>query len=306
MVSMMAFSSVKYSGVMTSRSHLRVKAMEGEAIESSHKTAVDLPFRLATWNVRTMMRAGKLENLKRKMNKCKVGVVGLSEVRWQGQGETKSNGFTMYHSGGDKSERGGAVMVRNKSVRSVLNVNCLSDRLMSVKMKAEPVDVMVVQVYMPTSSHDEAQVEQIYEQIDEMLYQEGKGKVNVVIMGDFNAIVGKGSEKKIVGKYGLGRRNDRGNMLIDFCRRNNLMITNTRFKNRKTKLYTWKSPGDSERYQIDYIIVKNRFRNSVKDVKTFPGADIDSDHNLFTAVLETKLKNMRKTGNKDRDGIWKT
>ncbi|XP_026467812.1 craniofacial development protein 2-like [Ctenocephalides felis] len=152
------------------------------------------------------MRAGKLENLKREMDKCKVDVVGLSEVRWQGQGETESDGFTMYHSGGDISERGVAVMVRNKSVRSVLNVNCVSDRLMSVKMKAEPVDVMVVQVYMPTSSHDEAQVELIDEQIDEMLSQEGKGKVNVVIMGDFNAAVGKGSEEKIVGKYGLGRK----------------------------------------------------------------------------------------------------
>ncbi|XP_026467799.1 craniofacial development protein 2-like [Ctenocephalides felis] len=163
-------------------------------------------------------------------------------------------------------------------------------------MKAEPMDVMVVQVYMPTSSHDEVQVEQIYEQIDEMLSQEGKGKVNVVIMGDFNAVVGKGSEEKIVGKYGLGRRNDRENMLVDFCRRNNLMITNTWFKKRKTGLYTWKSPGNCKRYQIDYIIVKNRFRNSVKDVKTFPGADIDSDHNLLTVDIETKLKNIRKMG----------
>lgn len=46
-------------------------------------------------------------------------------------------------------------------------------------------------------------------------------------MENFNGVVGKGSEKKIVGKYGLGRRNDRGNMLTDFCRRNNFMITNT-------------------------------------------------------------------------------
>ncbi|XP_026467813.1 uncharacterized protein LOC113371400 [Ctenocephalides felis] len=76
------------------------------------------------------------------------------------------------------------------------------------------------------------------------------------------------------------------------------MITNTWFKKRKTKLYTWKSPGDSKRYQIDYIIVKNRFRISVKDVKTFARADVDSDHKLLTADIETKLKNIRKTGKK--------
>lgn len=148
--------------------------MEGEAIESSNKPAVDWPLRLATWNVRTMMRAGKLENLEREMDNCRINVMGISEASWQGQGETASDGFTLYHSEGDKPKRGVAVMVRNKSVRSVLNVNCVSDRLMSVKLKVEPVNMLVVQVYMPTSSHYEADMKQIYEQTDEMLSQEGQ------------------------------------------------------------------------------------------------------------------------------------
>ena len=45
-------------------------------------------------------------------------------------------------------------------------------------------------------------------------------------------------------------------------------VMNTWFKKRKTKQYTWKSPGDRKRYQINYILVKQRFRNGIKDVKT--------------------------------------
>jgi hypothetical protein len=79
-------------------------------------------------------------------------------------------------------------------------------------------------------------------------------------------------------------------MLIDFCERNGLVITNTWFKKPKRRLYTWKSPGNRNRYQLDYVLVKQRFRNSVKDVQTMPGADIDSDHNLLVATICTSLK----------------
>ena len=70
-------------------------------------------------------------------------------------------------------------------------------------------------------------------------------------------------------------------MLIDFCKQHHLVVMNTWFKKRKTKLYTWESPEDRKRYQIDYILVKQRFRNSIGDVKTLPGADIDSDQRLL-------------------------
>ena len=79
-------------------------------------------------------------------------------------------------------------------------------------------------------------------------------------------------------------------MVIDFCERNGLIVTNTWFKKPKRRLYTWKAPGDWSRHQLDYILVKHRFRNSVKDLQTLPGADIGSDHNLLVAKFRTRLK----------------
>ena len=48
--------------------------------------------------------------------------------------------------------------------------------------------------------------------------------------------------------------------------------------------------GNEKRYQIDYILVKQHFRNSIRDMRIFPGADIDTDHNQFTAEVQTRLK----------------
>ena len=67
------------------------------------------------------------------------------------------------------------------------------------------------------------------------------------------------------------------------------MITNTWFEQEKRRRYTWKSPGDLRRYQIDYILVRQRYSNSVKSSWSYPGADVDSDHNLVAMRLKLKL-----------------
>jgi hypothetical protein len=49
------------------------------------------------------------------------------------------------------------------------------------------------------------------------------------------------------------------------------------------KLYVRKSPGYRKYYQTDYILVKQQFSNSIRDVKTLPSADIVSENNLLVA-----------------------
>jgi hypothetical protein len=68
-------------------------------------------YRIGTWNVRTLYRGGKLENLKKEMEQNGVSVMGVSEVRWKGLGEIHSGDYTVYYSGGEKSERGVTIVV---------------------------------------------------------------------------------------------------------------------------------------------------------------------------------------------------
>ena len=97
---------------------------------------------------------------------------------------------------------------------------------------------------MPTSEYEDDEVEKLYDTIEEILEEDGKGDTNSIILGDWNSVVGDESYRNIVGSHGLGRRNHRGQMLIEFCERNGLIVTNTWFKKPKRRLYTWKAPGD--------------------------------------------------------------
>ena len=82
---------------------------------------------------------------------------------------------------------------------------------------------------MQTSAHDDEEVDGMYEEIEQLMEQE-KGSDYLVVMGDFNAVIGEGRDGVEVGEYGLGKRNDRGEKLVEFCRRLKLVATNTWFR----------------------------------------------------------------------------
>ena len=133
---------------------------------------------------------------------------------------------------------------------------------------------------MPTSDYEDKVVEDLYDMIDEEL-DKGKGNDYRILLGDWNAVVGNCRKEDVVGKWGLGKKNHRGDMLVQFCKRRKLVITNTLFEHHPRRPYTWKAPGDTARYQIDYIIVSQRYKNSVKtSAASYPGADCNSDHKL--------------------------
>jgi len=183
-----------------------------------------------------------------------------------------------------------AVVMHKSLVRSVVKKIVVNDRIIAIKLQAEPINILRMQVYVPTSEHEDDKVEELYGVIEEIFEEDGKCNTNTIIMGDWNSVVGDELFRDIVGPHGLGRKNHRVKCLLTFCDRNGLIVTNTWFRKPKRRLYTWKAPGDRRRHQLDYILVKHRFRNSVKDVQTLLGADIDSDHNLLVARVCTRLK----------------
>jgi exonuclease III len=115
-----------------------------------------------------------------------------------------------------------AVSIKGEGKKIVWN-----DRIIAVKLNAEPVNILIVQVYMPTSDYEDEEVEELYDKIEDVLEEGGKGDTNTIIMGDWNSVVGDKPDRNICGPHGLGNRTKRGQMLIDFCERTGLVITNT-------------------------------------------------------------------------------
>ena len=123
------------------------------------------------------------------------------------------------------------------------------------------------------------------------------GNDNIIMMGDCNAIVGEENDDSYIGKYGLGKKNDSGSMLREFANNNKMVICSTVFKQPKRRIWTWQRPR-SERYQLDYIMIRSRYRNTVRNCHSYPGADVNSDHNLVAANLKQvrykKIKDARQ------------
>ena len=154
---------------------------------------------------------GKLEEVKREMKRYGLNILGVSEVRWKGQGDFNSDGMRVIYSGGDQCKQGVALILDEEVGRRVIEVNQVSDRLIMIKINAKPVDVVLIQVYMPTTEYEDEEIEEMYEQIENIINKQ-KEDDNIIVRGDFNAVVGEGRDEKIIDKFGQGIRNDPGQM----------------------------------------------------------------------------------------------
>ena len=109
--------------------------------------------------------------------------------------------------------------------------------MISVRFQGKLFNITVIQAYAPTSNAKEAEVEQLYEDLQDLLELTLKKDV-LFIIGDWNAKVGSQDTPGVTGKFGLGVRNDAGQRLIEFYLETALVIANTLFQQHNRRLYT--------------------------------------------------------------------
>ena len=134
----------------------------------------------------------------------------------------------------------------NKRVRNaVLGCNLKNDRMISVCFQGKPFNITVIQTYASTNNAEEAEVEQFYEDLQDLLELTPKKHI-LFIIGDWNEKVGSQETPEVTGKFGLGIRNEAGQRLLEFCQENALVITNTLFQQHKRRLHMditrWSTP----------------------------------------------------------------
>ena len=88
-----------------------------------------------------------------------------------------------------RAEEGVAIVVHKSVVRSVVKKIVYNDRIITIKLQAGPINILMMQVYMPTSEHEDDEVEELYDIIEDILEEDGKGDTNTIIMGDWNCVV---------------------------------------------------------------------------------------------------------------------
>ena len=85
-------------------------------------------------------------------------------------GEFNSDDYFIYYCGQESLRRNEIAIMVNKRVRNaVLGCNLKDDRMISVRLQGKPFNITVIQVYVPTSNAEEAEVERFYEDLQDLL-----------------------------------------------------------------------------------------------------------------------------------------
>ena len=119
--------------------------------------------------------------------------------------------------GKESHRRNGVPIIINKKVwNAVLGWSLKNNRMISVRFQGKPFNIMVIQVYAPTSNAEEAEVEWFYEDLQDLLELTAKKDDVLFIIGDWSAKVGSQETSWVTGKFGLGVKNEAGKRVIEF------------------------------------------------------------------------------------------
>ena len=127
------------------------------------------------------------------MARVNIGILGISELKWTGMGEFNSDDHYIYYCGQESLRRNGVAPQSTRVQNAVLGCNLQNDRMISVRFQGKPFNITVIQVYAPTSNAEEAEAEQFYEDLQDLLELTPK-KMSFSLQGT-------GTQKQEVKKY---------------------------------------------------------------------------------------------------------
>ena len=117
------------------------------------------------------MIQGKLEVVKPKIARVNISILGIGELKWMGMGEFNSNDPYIYCCGKEPLRRNGVALIINKRARNAVlgYCNLKNDRMISVRFQGKPFNLTAIQAYASTTNAEEAEVDQFYEDLEDLL-----------------------------------------------------------------------------------------------------------------------------------------
>lgn len=250
--------------------------------------------KIGTWNVRGTYHAGALRNLVDVMETYEIDILALQETKQKGCDQVKMEGFEFFNSGGDNRYLGTGFIVSKDVSQMIVDFEAVSDRLCRLRLQGEYRKLSIINVHAPTEDKDLAVKSEFYDEVTAQLERIPKFDVKMVI-GDMNSKIGREERFKHItgGKSLHPETNENGKMVIDFAEQNNMVIRSTGFDHKDIHKVTWTSPDHRTRNQIDHVLVEKIHKGAIRDVRSFRGADADSDHFLVVAKIAQQRPTFR-------------
>lgn len=145
---------------------------------------------MGTWNVRSMYRTGTMTTIISCLERFRLDITAVQEVRWDGFGSIKAHGFTIVYSGRKKLERAVGFVIKNTFFSNLVKFKPISDRICYIEFKCRWFNIVIVNCYAPTEDKSEEVKNAFYSGIDRICYGLPSGKPKIII-GDINAKIGR-------------------------------------------------------------------------------------------------------------------
>ena len=115
--------------------------------------------------------AWKVQELTGEVKRFRWDILGFVEVSWTDFGETTTDeGYKIWYCGEDsKHQYGVAVIWRREVVGSIISCTPFSSRLITIQISARPHNITVIQVYAPTSDHEDKEVKEFLQQLNSII-----------------------------------------------------------------------------------------------------------------------------------------
>ena len=176
-------------------------------------------------------------------------------------------------------------MLGSKARKALLKVRSINERILIAEFDGNPKTTVIV-VYSPTNCADEAEVEKFYDALRNTI-NDVPAHNFLVVMGDYNARLGL---EDVPFPY-HDETNRNGGFLKELMVECGLLAANTLFQKRPGKLWTHKNKGSGRTTQLDYILVRKKWRNSVHNAEAYSSfSTVGSDHRVVTAELQLSLR----------------
>ena len=262
--------------------------------------------RVCTVNVGTFRGRGPeiVDMLRRR----RADICCIQEVRYKGNranviraGDAK---YKLFYAGNDRGTGGVGILVKTEMEGNIQQVERHSDRIITVKTVWGGSIYHVFSVYAPQAGRSISEKLEFWEKLEDIVSNIPE-RDGVVIAGDLNGHIGSDARgfEEVMGRHGYGTIDDDGLRILNFCKNQNLRITNTLFQKDRERMITYKSGGAET--QIDFILHRRKRQLHPKDCSVIPGEACLTQHRLLKADFVVTDYRRRRWRGLQKVKVWK-
>ena len=225
------------------------------------------------------------------LGKYSVQIAALQEVRFLGTGDTKSGAYTIFYSCHETNRSFGVGFAVTQDVLPiVLDFHAVDERICVLRVKGRWFNVTLINIHAPTEEKSDDEKDAFYDILDDVYNRSPRQDIKIVL-GDCNAQIGREEGlRPVIGLHSLHENsNDNGLRTVNFATSKNMSVASTMFPHRNIHKGTWRSPDGRTVNQIDHVLIDRRHVSSVQDVRTWRGADTNSDHMLVICRMAMRI-----------------